>query len=161
MSANGHWRASMWKKLVCQTCSQRQVMIMDNCEKDIWVRGARRGGTWTHSIPWAIVIPPPPFPPHPCFIARFCYCSLAHLAVWNEQVSTVLLTPHELADTWALPRMVFLFGSKHVEVYDLLTVLFEMRSYSMSQCWRKCLWVYIQVCVYDFLKREIYWWHLH
>lgn len=43
---------------------------------------------------------PPPFPLHPCFMARFCYCSLAHLAVWNEQVSTILLTPPcELADT--------------------------------------------------------------
>lgn len=33
-------------------------------------------------------------------MARFCNCSLAHLAVWNEQVSTMLSTPpHELTDT--------------------------------------------------------------
>lgn len=86
-------RASMPKNLCASDISQRRVNIMLNCKKDMKGGLCKEVAFWTHRRPRAIVIPSPPFPRRPCFMARFCYCSLAHLAVWNEQVPTTLLTP--------------------------------------------------------------------
>lgn len=55
--------------------TETEVMIIDNCEKalDGWSLAEV-----AVTIPWAIVSPPHSAP---CFIARFCCCSLAHLSV--------------------------------------------------------------------------------
>lgn len=119
-------------------------LIMNNCEK------AYRGWSLEKvavTIPQAIVIIPY-FPLPPCFMAGFSFCfSGLPLGVNWPGLNFPFHSPQRAHRyTWAVPRMAFLFGSKH-KIYGLPSVSFDMWSYIMSQWLNKYLCVCI-TCVY-------------
>lgn len=154
------------KKVSCVSDmpTETAVMIIDNCEKHTEGGGpGRRGGICTRAIPWAIVGPPvPPPPPTPALSTPSMFYGWILLPLpgsprgvkWASLDDPPHPTPGAGRHTWALPGMVFLFGSKHAEVRDLLSVSFAARSYTVCHSARGYVCVRVQVCVWDFLKRD-------